>query len=81
MIKAFIKAYINDGPSNGVGSRDLRISRWLLIILQSSADLQAGEIVQTLGYKGMEFMAWEDIEIKLVGSSGFEHIQAQGTLL
>ena len=80
-LRSMMKAYINDGLLNGVNSWDIRISRWLSIVLQSSADSRAGEIVQTHGYKGKEFMAWEDIEIKLVGGSGFEHLQAQGTIL
>jgi hypothetical protein len=80
-LRSMMKAYIKDGLSNGVNSWDIRISRWLSIVLQSSADSRAGEIVQTLGYKGREFMAWQDIEIKLVGGSGFEYLQAQGTIL
>ena len=65
-----------------VNSWDTRISRWLSILLQSSADSRAGEIVRSNGYKERQYMAWEDVEIKLVnGGTRFEDLQAQATLL
>jgi hypothetical protein len=79
-LRAIINAYVSEALLNGAHSWDVRISRWLSLLLQSSADSRAGEVVRTNGYKGREFMAWEDVEIKLVGGTGFVNLQAQVTL-
>jgi hypothetical protein len=65
---------------HGVQSWDVRISRWLSILLQSSADCRSGEIVHTANYTGLEFLEWEDVKIKLVDGDTFEHLRARVTL-
>jgi hypothetical protein len=80
-LRFIITSYISDAILNGVASWDIQVSKWLSIIVQSSADCRAGEVVRTLGYKGREFLAWSDIEIKLVEGDQFENLQARVTLL
>lgn len=80
-LRSLLVSYVKDGLANGVTSWDVRISRWLSIVLQSSADSRAGEVVRSDNYDGEEFMKWEDVEVKLVGGTQFEHLQAQATIL
>lgn len=80
-LRSLLVSYIKDGLTNGVTSWDVRVSRWLSIVLQSSADSRAGEVARSDNYDGEQFMKWADIEIKLVGGTRFENLQAQATIL
>lgn len=84
-LRSLLLSYVSDGLVNGVRSWDVRVSRWLSVVFQSSADSRSGEIVKSASYDkfkgGDKFMRWKDVEIQLVGGSQFEHLQARATIL
>jgi hypothetical protein len=79
-LRFLLTSYISEGLTDGVLSWDVRVCRWLSMVLQSSADCRAGEVTLSVGYTGEEFLKWEDIEIKLVGGDTLKHLRARVTL-
>ena len=70
-------AYAQDALANGTFNWDTVLLRILSVVLQSVLGCRAGDLARSQHYKGLEYMRFEHIQMKLVQFEGKEIIQAQ----
>ncbi|KAK5686509.1 hypothetical protein LTS10_002629 [Elasticomyces elasticus] len=64
-LSRMIRAYLTHTLKHGTMNWDIRISRYLGVVLQAALGCRAGDIARTIGYKGTEYMKFRDIDLKL----------------
>jgi len=74
-VKKLLTSYMVRGIEHGVVSWDVHLSRWASIVFQAALNCRVGELLRSKEYKGTEFLAYEDIEMKLVDGVEFHHLQ------
>jgi hypothetical protein len=80
LLRLIVSSYISDAIVNGVFSWDIRITLWLSIVLQASADCRAGEVARSCLCTGKEYLSCGDIDIQLVDGDEFQNLQAKVVL-
>lgn len=66
MIRDFLEYYIK----NGAWNFDVVVSKCLSVVLIASLDCRTGDVGQSKGYSGTEYMKYEDIELYLPADAG-----------
>ncbi|KAL8881632.1 MAG: hypothetical protein Q9198_001197 [Flavoplaca austrocitrina] len=63
MIARICKSWVQHALDRGVSSWDLHIAALLNLTLLSACTARPGDIGQSYGYQGTEFVKWEDVEL------------------
>ncbi len=69
MVKRMAMAVFSDAMLNGTKSWDATLSGLLALVMQAALASRAGDIKRSGGYKGVEYLKWEDIVLVAKGSS------------
>lgn len=68
IIHKLATAVLSDAVQNGTKNWDITLAGTFSLVFQAALAARSGDITKSVGYKGDEYLKWQDIDLRATGS-------------